>query len=100
MKSKEEFKERFKNGEFEEDLENISSKEELVAFARGLGYDVTLEDILSEELDDDTLSMVAGGKGGTKTINEEKHTTNMESDDSEAYKIKIGTSRQDSNKLL
>ncbi len=77
MKSKEEFKERFKNGEFEEDLKNISSKEEFVDFARELGYDVTLEDILSEELDDDALSMVAGGKNDkVEYITENKTTTN------------------------
>lgn len=79
MKSKEEFKERFKKGEFEEEFKNISSPEELVDFARGLGYDVTLEDISSEELDDDTLSMVAGGKGN-KTVNRTVNTTSMRGD--------------------
>ncbi len=63
MKSKEEFRERFKNGEFKEDFKNLTSAEEIAEFAQSLGYDVTVEDILSEELDDDTLSMVAGGKG-------------------------------------
>ncbi len=62
MKSKEEFKERFKNGEFEEDLKNISSKEEFVDFARELGY---------------ALSMVAGGKNDkVEYITENKTTTN------------------------
>lgn len=37
--------------------------------AKELGYDVTIEDILSVELDDDKLSMVAGGsnKGSDTT---------------------------------
>ncbi len=79
MKSKEEFRERFKNGEFEEDFKNISSPEEFVDFARGLGYDVTLEDISSEELDDDALSMVAGGKkrGGNTVKNVVKDETEI-----------------------
>lgn len=63
MKSKEEFRERFKNGEFKKDFKNLTSAEEIAEFAQSLGYDVTVEDILSEELDEDTLSMVAGGKG-------------------------------------
>lgn len=72
MKSKEEFRERFKNGEFKEEFKNLTSAEEVARFAQSLGYDVTVEDISSEELDEDALSMVAGGKKDKKTY----YTTN------------------------
>lgn len=73
MKSKEEFREKFKNGEFKEELKNLTSAEEVADFAQSLGYDVTVEDVLSEELDEDALSMVAGGKGNKHSTS---YTTN------------------------
>lgn len=72
MKSKEEFRERFKNGEFEEETKNLTSAKEFAEFAQSRGFNVTEEDILSEELDEDALSMVAGGKKDKKTY----YTTN------------------------
>lgn len=65
MKSKAEFKERFENGEFNEELKNITSAEDVVKLAEKLGYDLTIEDVLTTELDEDTLSLVAGGKKDT-----------------------------------
>ena len=67
MKNFEEFKTRFENGEFDEYFKEVSSPEDVVELAKKLGYDVTIEDILSVELDDDKLSMVAGGKNDTST---------------------------------
>ena len=45
MKSKEEFKKKFENGEFNENLENITSAEDVVKFARQLGFELTIEDV-------------------------------------------------------
>lgn len=67
MKSFEEFKTRFENGEFDEYFKEVSSPEDVVELAKKLGYDVTVDEILSVELDDDKLSMVAGGKNDTTT---------------------------------
>ena len=69
MKSKEEFRERFSNGEFNEELKNISSAEELVEFARTLGYKITVEDILNTKLNKEEMAMIAGGKGESSTTN-------------------------------
>ena len=69
MKSKEEFKERYKNGEFEEELKDVASLEDISRVANELGYDVTVDDILDSELSDEALSMVAGGKGNSNTTN-------------------------------
>ena len=65
MKSKEEFRERFGNGEFNEELKNINSEEELVEFARGLGYEITVEDVLNTKLNKEEMAMIAGGKHDT-----------------------------------
>ena len=65
MKSKEEFKERFENGEFNEELKNITSSEDIVKLAESLGYDLTIEDVSTTELDEDKLALIAGGKGDT-----------------------------------
>lgn len=65
MKSKEEFKERFENGDFNEELKNITSVEDVVKLAEKLGYALTVEDVLTAELDEDKLALVAGGKGDT-----------------------------------
>lgn len=63
MKSKAEFQERFANGEFDELLKGISSPKDVVKIAQDLGYELTEDDVLSSELSDDMLSLVAGGKG-------------------------------------
>lgn len=65
MKSKEEFKERFENGDFNEELKNITSVEDVVKLAKKLGYELTVEDVLTAGLDEDKLALVAGGKGDT-----------------------------------
>ena len=65
MKSKEEFKKKFENGEFNEDLENITSAEDVVKFARQLGYELTIEDVLT----------TAGGKKDTH--NTTNHNNNI-----------------------
>ena len=66
MKSKEEFKERFENGDFNEELKNITSVEDVVKLAKKLGYELTVEDVLTAGLDEDKLALVAGGKGDTQ----------------------------------
>lgn len=65
MKSKEEFKKKFENGEFNEELKNITSAEDIVDFAKKLGYELTIEDVLATELGEEQLALVAGGKGDT-----------------------------------
>lgn len=62
MKSKEEFKERFANGEFDSLLKGVSSPEDVVKIANDIGYELTVEDVLSSELNEDMLTSVAGGK--------------------------------------
>lgn len=66
MKNFEEFKTRFEAGEFDEQFKSISSPEDVVELAKSLGYDISLEEITSVELDEDKLEMVAGGKNNTK----------------------------------
>ena len=61
MKSKEEFRKKLNNGEFNEELKNINSEEEFVDFARSLGYDLTIEDIFNTKLSAEEMAMVAGG---------------------------------------
>lgn len=73
MKNFEEFKARFENGEFDEYFKEVSSPEDVVELAKKLGYGVTIEDILSVELDDDKLSMVAGGKNDNTYVTEHKN---------------------------
>lgn len=77
MKSFEEFKTRFENGEFDEYFKEVSSPEDVVELAKELGYDVTIEDILSVELDDDKLSMVAGGSKEGSDTTTTNNTTNV-----------------------
>ena len=67
MKSKEEFKERFTSGEFDNLLNDVSSPADVVKIASKLGYDLTVEDVLSSELNEDMLSSVAGGSGKNRT---------------------------------
>lgn len=69
LKSKEEFKKRFENGEFNEELKNVTTAEDVVELARDLGYDLTVEDVLTAELDEEELAMVAGGKKDNITNN-------------------------------
>ena len=76
MKSKEEFKERFENGDFNEELKNITSVEDVVKLAKKLGYELTVEDVLTAGLDEDKLALVAGGKGDThNTTNNNNNIT-------------------------
>lgn len=73
MKSFEEFKVRFQNGEFDEYFKEVNSLENVVELARGLGYDVSLEDIASAELEEDKLELVAGGKKDNTYVTENKN---------------------------
>lgn len=83
MKSKEEFQERFANGEFDALLKDANSPKDVVEVARNLGYELTEEDILSSELSDDMLSSVAGGKGDDHYHNTTIiHNSNTETDNS------------------
>ena len=75
MKSKEEFKERFENGEFAEELSAATSAEDIVEIARSLGYELTVEDVFATELSDDMLDAVAGGKGDTNDNSVRYETT-------------------------
>lgn len=65
MKSKEEFKRKYENGEFDEELKEAQSPEDIARIANELGYDLTVDDILNSELSSDALDLVAGGKGDT-----------------------------------
>ena len=67
MKSKEEFKERFSNGEFDALLKDISSPKDVVRIANDLGYELDEADVLSVGLNDDQLLNVAGGKNDNTT---------------------------------
>lgn len=67
MKSKEEFKERFSNGEFDALLKDISSPKDVVKIANDLGYELSEADILSTELSEEQLLRVAGGKNDNTT---------------------------------
>ena len=73
MRSKEEFKKRFENGEFTEELSNANSLEEIVKVARELGYDLNVEDVLSAELNEEMIAAIAGGKGDTYSDNSIHH---------------------------
>lgn len=69
MKSKEIFKKKFEDGEFNELLKNVRSPEDVVKIANDLGYELTIDDVLNSELGDDALSLVAGGKKDTYVYN-------------------------------
>ena len=64
-KTFEEFKARFENGEFDEQFKEVESPEDVVTMAQKLGYNISLEDVLSTELDENHLEQVAGGKKDT-----------------------------------
>lgn len=68
MKDFEEFKTRFEAGEFDEQFKSVNSLEDVVELAKSLGYNISLEEITSVELDEDKLEMVAGGKNDKKTV--------------------------------
>lgn len=63
MKTAKEFKEKVENGEFTEELKGVQSPKDVVKVAKKLGYDVSVDDVLKAQLDEDSLGMVAGGKG-------------------------------------
>ena len=67
MKTAQDFKERFENGEFKEELKVAKSPEDVVAIAKKLGYGITVDDVLKAELADDCLGMIAGGKKDNNT---------------------------------
>ncbi len=74
MKSKEEFKKKYENGELNEDLKDARSPEDIVRIANELGYDLSVDDILNSELGDDALALVAGGKGDTHNTTNHNNT--------------------------
>lgn len=76
MKNFEEFKIRFENGEFDEYFKEVSSPEDVVELAKKLGYDVSLDDIASTELDEDKLELVAGGKNDNTYVTEHTNEIN------------------------
>ena len=76
MKNFEEFKTRFENGEFDEYFKEVSSPEDVVELAKKLGYDVSLDDIASTELDEDKLELVAGGKNDNTYVTEHTNEIN------------------------
>lgn len=73
LKNKEEFRIRFENGEFDEELKNFNTAEDVVEFAKELGYELTTDDVLTAKLDKDTLASIAGGKGSTTNNNTTNH---------------------------
>lgn len=64
-----EFKEKLKNDKgFREKFKNIKNEQDAVKLARRLGFEINEEEILKdEELNEDMLEAVAGGKGVTRT---------------------------------
>ena len=62
MKTAKEFKEKFEKGELSEELKYVQSPKDVVKVAKKLGYDVSIDDVLKAQLDEDSLGMVAGGK--------------------------------------
>ncbi len=63
-------KEKLKNDKsFKEKFKDVKSEKEAVELAKELGFKVSEEDILKdEELNEDMLEAVAGGKGDTRNI--------------------------------
>lgn len=68
MNDFEEFRTRFEAGEFDEQFKSMSSPEDVVELAKSLGYNISLKDVNSVELDDDKFEMVAGGKNDTTNV--------------------------------
>ncbi len=69
MNEVKEFKERLKNDKgFREKFKNIKNEQDAVKLAKRLGFEINEEEILKdEELNEDMLEAVAGGKGVTRT---------------------------------
>ena len=63
-------KEKLKNDKsFKEKFKDVKNEKEAVELAKKLGFKVSEEDILKdEELNEDMLEAVAGGKGDTRNI--------------------------------
>lgn len=81
-----ELKEKLKNDRsFKEKFKNVKSKKEAVKLVERLGFKVSEEELLKdEELNEDLLEGVAGGKGDTK------NTTQFRIDDNvKNYNIAI-----------
>ncbi len=69
MNGVKEFKEKLKNDKgFRERFKNIKNEQDAVKLAKRLGFEINEEEILKdEELNEDMLEAVAGGKGVTRT---------------------------------
>lgn len=78
-----EFKEKLKNDKgFREKFKNIKNERDVVKLAKRLGFKINEEEILKdEELNEDMLEAVAGGKGVTRT----DYVNIVLSDDSTIY---------------
>ena len=78
-----EFKEKLKNDKgFREKFKNIKNEQDAVKLAKRLGFEINEEEILKdEELNEDMLEAVAGGKGVTRT----DYENIVLADDSEMY---------------
>ena len=78
-----EFKEKLKNDKgFREKFKNIKTEPDAVKLAKRLGFEINEEEILKdEELNEDMLEAVAGGKGVTRT----DYENIVLADDSEMY---------------
>lgn len=69
MNGVKELKEKLKNDKgFREKFKNIKNEQDAVKLAKRLGFEINEEEILKdEELNEDMLEAVAGGKGVTRT---------------------------------
>ena len=69
MNGVKEFNEKLKNDKgFREKFKNIKNEQDAVKLAKRLGFEINEEEILKdEELNEDMLEAVAGGKGVTRT---------------------------------
>ena len=69
MNGVKEFKEKLKNDKgFREKFKNIKNEQDAVKLAKRLGFEINVEEIfIDEDLNEDMLEAVAGGKGVTRT---------------------------------
>ena len=83
MNGVKEFKEKLKNDKgFREKFKNIKNEQDAVKLAKRLGFKINEEETLKdEELNEDMLEAVAGGKGVTRT----DYVNIVLSDDSTIY---------------
>lgn len=86
MKSKEEFKEMFSNGEFDELLKDVRSPADIVKVANDLGYELDEADVLGVELNDDQLLNVAGGKNDTYNYNYHDTSTTLNGNNNKQFR--------------